>query len=82
MSAKQISVVISDAVTGEKIDECAGPLNSGRCPRAAADGAIPCAGRRVMPLRGTSANGYKFAISGRERNICPLAWAVDSVVLQ
>lgn len=52
--ARAITVCrISD---GAKIDACSGPDSGGRCPRALADGTVPCAGSLLslpQPIRGS-----------------------------
>ena len=42
-------VDILDAVTREVVDECYGPTATGRCPGAAPDVVVCCAGRRIAP---------------------------------
>jgi hypothetical protein len=53
---------------------CQGPSPDGQCPRAYA-GELPCAGARVVPMRGTSADGLPFSVPADQHGPrCPLAW--------
>jgi hypothetical protein len=62
------------------VNLCPGPSADGDCPQAVAD-ELPCAGKRVIPLRGTSANGLVFSVRSDQRGPgCPLAWVDDSSV--
>lgn len=53
---------------------CPGPLPDGTCARVES-GTLPCAGERVIPLRGTAANGLPFTVpAGLRGPRCPMAW--------
>ncbi|MDQ6857310.1 MAG: hypothetical protein M3Z57_09585 [Candidatus Dormibacteraeota bacterium] len=56
---------------------CHGPMSEGLCPLAAADGSVPCAGGRVLALRGTWADGTWLAAPGDAGPHCPLAGLVS-----
>ncbi len=56
------------------LDFCHGPDAEGRCPSLVPGQPLPCAGRRVVPMRGTLADGLPFRVSGGEDGRCPLAW--------
>lgn len=59
---------------GKLVNLCAGPSPDGRCPRTDA-GQLPCAGARVMPLRGTIADGLPFSVAaGQQGPRCALDW--------
>jgi hypothetical protein len=55
---------------------CAGPDDDGSCPTTA-EGALPCEGRQVIPLRGTPVDGLPFTVTAAPSPVCPLAW-IDS----
>jgi hypothetical protein len=60
---------------------CPGPTVDDHCPQAVA-GVLPCAGKRVVPLRGTPANGLIFSVLCDEHGPrCPLAWVGDPSVM-
>jgi hypothetical protein len=62
------------------LDLCPGPTADDHCPQVEA-GVLPCAGKRVIPLRGTPANGLVFSVQSDERGPeCPLAWVDDPSV--
>jgi len=65
-----------DPVTRHQIALCTGPDEHGACP-SAHGGLPPCAGLRVVPLRGTPANGLPFTVSGASSGRCPLAWVAE-----
>lgn len=59
---------------------CPGPSADGDCPQAV-DDVLPCAGKRVIPLRGTAANGLIFSVGSEQRGPgCPLEWVDDPSV--
>jgi hypothetical protein len=58
---------------------CHGPTWDGLCPRVEADGLVPCAGGRVLPLRGTWADGAWLVVGERAGPECPLAGLVSVV---
>lgn len=56
---------------------CPGPSASGDCTRAG-PGVLPCAGARVVPVRGTRADGLIFSVQSDDRGPrCPMAWVDD-----
>jgi hypothetical protein len=57
---------------GRAENGCEGPAPDGRCPRAARDGRVACAGARIQPLRGTAADGQRIVVDSTEDR-CPLA---------
>ena len=65
-----------DPITRHQIALCTGPDQDGMCP-SAHEGQPPCAGLRVVPLRGTPANGLPFTVSGGTPGRCPLAWVAE-----
>ena len=75
---RRVSIVISDSVSGETRDRCAGPADDGTCPRAAADGSLPCDGMTLLPLRGTDADGRRLPVGAHAPGACPLAFAVHT----
>lgn len=58
---------------------CHGPVWDGLCPRAAHDGRVPCAGGRVLALRGTWGNGAWLEVGDNAGPECPLAGMVTRV---
>jgi hypothetical protein len=59
---------------GKLVNLCPGPSPHGRCSRTGA-GQLPCAGARVMPLRGTVADGLPFSVAADQPGPrCPLDW--------
>lgn len=58
---------------------CSGPVWDGLCPRAATDGSVPCAGGRILPLRGTWADGAWLTAPADAGPQCPLAGVVSIV---
>jgi hypothetical protein len=53
---------------------CPGPSASGDCSRIGR-GVVPCAGARVVPMRGTRADGLIFTVPGDHHGPrCPMAW--------
>lgn len=66
--------------TPRLVDLCPGPAADTHCPQAVSD-VLPCAGRRVIPLRGTPADGLIFSVRSDQRGPgCPLAWIDDPSV--
>jgi hypothetical protein len=64
---------------GRGTERCHGPAWDGHCPRPRSDGTIPCAGGRILPLRGTAADGVWLAAPGGAGTRCPLAGLVSIV---
>jgi hypothetical protein len=58
---------------------CHGPVWEGLCPRADDDGGVPCAGGRILPLRGTWADGAWLEAPDHAGPRCPLAGLVSVV---
>jgi hypothetical protein len=58
---------------------CYGPVWDGLCPRAEADGSVPCAGGRILLLRGTWADGAWLAAPDDGGAHCPLVGLVSVV---
>jgi hypothetical protein len=59
---------------GKLVNLCPGPSPDGLCSRAET-GQVPCAGARVMPLRGTIAAGLPFSVAADATGPrCPLDW--------
>jgi hypothetical protein len=58
---------------------CHGPVWDGLCPLAARDGRVPCAGGRVLALRGTWADGAWLEVGDNAGPECPLAGMVTRV---
>jgi hypothetical protein len=72
-SAERIFTIVS-RWDGKLMNLCSGPSPDGRCSRADR-GELPCAGARVVPLRGTAADGLPFSIAvGQQGPVCPLSW--------
>lgn len=66
-------IAIVDPASGEVLDRCVGPLPDGRCPRAADDGRVPCAGHALAPQAGTGFEGWKLDIVDADLDECPIA---------
>lgn len=64
---------------GRGIRRCHGPVWGDLCPRAAPDGATPCAGGRILALRGTWANGAWLSVADNAGPECPLAGLITRV---
>jgi hypothetical protein len=62
---------------GRGWQRCHGPVWEGLCPHAVGDGRVPCAGGRVLPLRGTWADGAWLAVGDHAGPECPLAGMVS-----
>jgi hypothetical protein len=58
-------------------DRCEGPAPDGG-PRLTREGRVACAGGRILPLSGTSANGQHITVGGKSGR-CPLAGLVPIV---
>jgi hypothetical protein len=58
---------------------CHGPVWDGLCPHAATNGRIPCAGGRILALRGTWADGAWLDAPEDAGPSCPLAGLVSVV---
>jgi hypothetical protein len=65
------AIAICRLSDGAEIGTCNGPDGSGRCPRAMADGTVPCAGSLLslpQPVRGSGEwhipTGYKTCLVG------------------
>lgn len=80
-SAERLFAIVSRR-DGTLMNLCAGPSPHGRCSRVER-GEIPCAGARVIPMRGTAADGLPFSIaSGQQGPVCPLTWLDQESDLQ
>lgn len=51
---------------------CAGPGSDGGCPLGAEGQELPCAGRVIVPLHGTTADGRPLSIGLQGGPFCPL----------
>ena len=71
--ADRLFAIVSNQ-DGKLVNLCPGPSPDGECA-SAANGLVPCAGARVMPLRGTVADGLPFSV-GADATAprCPLEW--------
>ena len=58
---------------------CLGPRSDGHCPASADDGNVPCAGGRILPLHGTSADGAWLMVPDDAGPRCPLSELVSVV---
>ena len=59
---------------GKLVNLCPGPSVDGRCSKDGT-GLVPCAGARVVPLRGTMADGLPFSVGADATGPrCPLDW--------
>jgi hypothetical protein len=67
---------IVDPSSRRLVGLCTGPDDDGSCPTTA-EGALPCEGRQVIPLRGTPVDGLPFTVTAAPSPVCPLAW-IDS----
>ena len=67
---------IVDPVTNKLVDICTGPTPIGGCPRADTP-PYDCIGLRVVPMRGTLADGLPFTATSARNGRCPLAWVDD-----
>jgi hypothetical protein len=70
-------VDILDAVTGDVVEHCYGPMAGGRCPYPGTDGIVPCHGHRVAPLA-AGPEFWKVWVPPATQH-CPQAWSLDSV---
>jgi len=72
-SADRLFAIVSRP-NGKLMNLCQGPSLIGRCSRAET-GEVPCAGARVVPMRGTAANGLPFSVAVDQRGPrSPLDW--------
>jgi hypothetical protein len=72
-SADRLFAIVSRQ-DGKLTNLCPGPSPDGWCSRTEA-GQLPCAGARVLPLRGTVADGLPFSVPGDQQGTrCPLDW--------
>ncbi len=58
---------------GRGMQRCHGPVWEGLCPGPQADGRVPCAGGRILALRGTWADGAWLSVGSDAGPECPLA---------
>ena len=65
------AITVCRTSDGARIDACSGPDSGGRCPRALANGTVPCAGSMLslpQPIRGSREwhipAGYKSCLVG------------------
>lgn len=65
-------ILILDARTRAVVEQCNGPDDDGECPNAHG-GAVPCAGRRIVPAYGTGIEGWRLTVVDADRHTCPLA---------
>jgi hypothetical protein len=65
---------MTEAGTRHALGFCHGPDTAGRCPSFVPGQPLPCAGRRVVPMRGTVADGLPFRVTAWADGRCPLAW--------
>jgi hypothetical protein len=68
-------VDILDDITLEVVDHCDGPVG-GRCPRAGADGVVPCAGHRIDPAEASPEYALLQVPAGSRH--CPLTWNLEA----
>jgi hypothetical protein len=64
---------------GRGRQHCNGPVFDSLCPRAASDGHVPCAGGRILLLRGTWADGAWLRVEDHAGPECPMAGLVTVV---
>lgn len=64
---------------GDENLRCRGPVWDGLCPRAKADGGVPCAGGRILLLHGTWADGAWLSAPDDAGPECPVAGLVSVV---
>jgi hypothetical protein len=64
---------IVDVKSRRLVGLCNGPEADGTCLTTRV-GALPCEGRQVIPLHGTSVDGLPFTVVGGHSPACPLAW--------
>jgi hypothetical protein len=63
---------------GRGTQRCHGPVWDGLCPHAARDGSTPCAGGRILAMRGTWADGAWISAPQHPHGRCPLAGLVST----
>jgi len=71
LPAHSHAITVCRISDGAKIDTCSGPDSAGRCPRALANGTVPCAGAMLslpQPIRGSREwhipAGYRSCLVG------------------
>jgi hypothetical protein len=64
---------IVDLKSRRLVGLCTGPEEDGSCLTTQV-GSLPCEGRQVIPLHGTSVDGLPFTVVGGHSPACPLAW--------
>ena len=69
--------LITDRRTNQPAGLCTGPLDDGTCPHAHGSH-VPCGGRRVTPIQGTSANGLPFTVADVDYSGCPMSWLYEA----
>jgi len=72
----RVGIELRDAPANQR---CQGPMSDGLCPGSATDGRIPCAGGRILPLHGTSADGVWLMVPHDAGPGCPLSGLVSVV---
>ena len=77
MINRRVHVVVSFD-DGRTPHRCFGPDPDGGCPHPTEDGGPACAGGRILPLRGTAADGEELEVSCTALR-CPLAYIVRAV---
>jgi hypothetical protein len=75
MISRRVRVAIA---FGDGEERCEGPTPDGCCPRATGEDRVACAGARILPLCGTSADGEWVLVGGASAR-CPLAELVRVV---
>ena len=78
MISRQVRANI-ELSNGRGQQRCHGPAWDGLCPHTAGDGRVPCAGGRILPLRGTWADGAWLSVSELAGPGCPLTGLVTRV---
>jgi hypothetical protein len=80
-SAERLFAIVSRR-DGTLLNLCPGPSPDGGCSKAER-GDVPCAGARVISMRGTAADGLPFSIAaGQQGPMCPLKWLDQESNLQ
>jgi hypothetical protein len=69
---------IVDLKSRRLVGLCSGPEEDGSCLTTRM-GALPCEGRQVIPMHGTSVDGLPFTVVGAHSPACPLGW-VDAAL--
>lgn len=72
-------VLVLDPNTRALIKICQGPDPDGECPLVRRGRTVPCAGKSLIPSKGTGLEGWRFDVAPGYAQGCPLRWLLENV---